>query len=192
VLVTVPVWPAETLEQAGRSSTPGVMAVPRGHGSLGGEPARQLQYVDLATFSVCDPDRRAAAGAVLNPSGSIALLVDRLAGLRRDGDLSGQDAEQSPRPGFAGMRWRDSSGQVWQEIELAALAADGRSRDRRVTALREGGSQGLSGAGRQRTRMGYGTFRQGPGQQWRRDSQVSPFDEMLVAKAITPARTILA
>ena len=32
--------------------------------------------------------------------------------------------EASQRPGFAGMRWLDKAGRPWQEVKLAALAAD--------------------------------------------------------------------
>jgi len=62
----------------------------------------------------------------INPTLGVncAVLVDRLAGLRHQADLS--QAEESPqaRPGFAGTSWRDNAGRPWQEIKLAALAAD--------------------------------------------------------------------
>ncbi len=52
-----------------------------------------------------------------------AVLVDRLAGLRSAEQLSAEPAaDDQPRPAFAGARWRDSDGRVWQEIDLAALA----------------------------------------------------------------------
>ena len=53
-----------------------------------------------------------------------AVLVDRLAGLRSAEQLSAEpdDEEAGPRPPFAGSRWRDADGRVWQEIDLAALA----------------------------------------------------------------------
>lgn len=54
---------------------------------------------------------------------SCAVLVDRLAGLRSAEQLSPEPAsDDAPRPLFAGPRWRDAHGQVWQEIDLAALA----------------------------------------------------------------------
>jgi twitching motility protein PilI len=63
----------------------------------------------------------------LNPSLGVncALLVDRLAGLRNADQLSAEPAESDSdeaRPGFAGARWRDAEGRVWQEIDLSALA----------------------------------------------------------------------
>jgi len=63
----------------------------------------------------------------LNPSLGVncALLVDKLAGLRNADQLSNEPADAAgpaERPAFAGARWRDADGRVWQEIELAALA----------------------------------------------------------------------
>ena len=63
----------------------------------------------------------------LNPSLGVncALLVDRLAGLRNADQLSAEPADApaaAERPAFAGARWRDADGRVWQEIELSALA----------------------------------------------------------------------
>lgn len=53
-----------------------------------------------------------------------ALLIDRLEGLRHAADLEAEaaGADEPPRPAFAGPRWRDAAGRVWQEIDLAALA----------------------------------------------------------------------
>jgi len=54
-----------------------------------------------------------------------ALLVDRLAGLRSEQQLSAQtDAVSGPRPPFVGARYQDESGRTWQELNLAALASD--------------------------------------------------------------------
>lgn len=60
----------------------------------------------------------------LNPAsgGHCALLVDRLAGLRNPGQLTRLPDPPGPRPSFAGARYRDTQGQEWQEIDLAALA----------------------------------------------------------------------
>jgi twitching motility protein PilI len=49
-------------------------------------------------------------------------LVDRLAGLRNAGQLTRLPDPPGPRPGFAGGVYRDTQGQAWQEIDLAALA----------------------------------------------------------------------
>lgn len=57
-----------------------------------------------------------------------ALLVDRLAGLRSSeqlrAEVDGHD-DHTPRPAFAGARWRDADGRDWQVLDLAALARDG-------------------------------------------------------------------
>ncbi len=52
------------------------------------------------------------------------LLVDRLTGLRSEGDMTpaGDDADE--RPGFAGARYRDAAARTWQELRLAELARD--------------------------------------------------------------------
>jgi len=88
--------------------------------------------VDLAVFlglrarAVHEHGAEAARLVALNPSLGVnsALLVDRLAGLRHQNDLTGQAEEAAPRPGFAGASWRDNAGRAWQEIKLTALAAD--------------------------------------------------------------------
>jgi twitching motility protein PilI len=91
--------------------------------------------VDLAQFlglkpvsAVTDGTREGARLVTLNPTLGVncALLVDRLAGLRSAEHLSAEPEESSvppQRPAFAGARWRDADGRVWQEIELSALAA---------------------------------------------------------------------
>jgi twitching motility protein PilI len=89
--------------------------------------------VDMAVFlglrdrSTREHGAEGARLVAMNPSLGVncALLVDRLAGLRHENDLSSQ-AEAGPavRPGFAGTSWRDNAGRTWQEIKLAALAAD--------------------------------------------------------------------
>ena len=89
--------------------------------------------VDLAAFlglrarGAAESPREGARLVALNPSLGVncALLVDRLSGLRHDADLKADQAVGSTRPGFAGTNWRDASGRGWQEIRLAALAADG-------------------------------------------------------------------
>lgn len=87
--------------------------------------------VDLAAFL----GLRAAAGAeglreqarlvAFNPAleTNCALLVDRLAGLRSAEQLRAEP-DTAPRPAFAGPRLVDAAGRSWQELQLAALAAD--------------------------------------------------------------------
>lgn len=88
--------------------------------------------VDLAAFlglrapvAAGEPLRDQTRVLALNPAlGShCALLVDRLAGLRNEGQLTALTSPDGPLPPFAGQLWRDASGRVWQEIDLAALAA---------------------------------------------------------------------
>jgi twitching motility protein PilI len=92
--------------------------------------------VDLALFlglrrgtapRAGDSARDASRLLALNPSLGVncALLVDRLAGLRNADQLTAEPAEaraSADRPAFAGARWRDADGRVWQEIDLSALA----------------------------------------------------------------------
>lgn len=52
------------------------------------------------------------------------LMVDRLAGLRGEEQLTREADDGQPRPTFAGARYRDAAGRVWQELSLAALAGD--------------------------------------------------------------------
>jgi twitching motility protein PilI len=52
------------------------------------------------------------------------LLVDKLAGLRSEEQLSRDPDDASPRPAFVGARYRDVAGKAWQELNLAALAGD--------------------------------------------------------------------
>lgn len=86
--------------------------------------------VDFAAFLGLRPGgvREGAHLVALNANLGLncALLVDRLAGLRQRDELQPLDgADTTPRPAFAGARWRDAAGAAWQEIELAALAAHG-------------------------------------------------------------------
>ena len=51
-----------------------------------------------------------------------ALLVDRLAGLRSEEQLTAvDDASAAGAPPFVGERLRDDDGRVWQEIALDEL-----------------------------------------------------------------------
>lgn len=54
-----------------------------------------------------------------------AMLVDRLEGLRHAVDLQREPDDGGARPAFAGSRWKDATGRVWQEIALAELASNG-------------------------------------------------------------------
>lgn len=87
--------------------------------------------VDLAAFlglraahPLAEPLRDQARVLALNPTlGShCALLVDRLAGLRSEAQLSPAPESAQARPSFAGACWQDEAGRPWQEIDLAALA----------------------------------------------------------------------
>ena len=87
--------------------------------------------VDLAAFLGLRPTPRSQEGVhdaarllALNPGlgGQCALLVERLAGLRNADMLTAQADDNATRPAFAGPRWRDADGRLWQEIDLAALS----------------------------------------------------------------------
>lgn len=89
--------------------------------------------IDLAGFlglrptmsapeSVRDRARLVALNSLLGSHS--ALLVEKLAGLRNAEQLTAEPAEPGPRPAFAGGRWRDADGRLWQEIDLTALAQD--------------------------------------------------------------------
>jgi twitching motility protein PilI len=89
--------------------------------------------VDLASFvglrasPPADAAAREAARLLaLNPAlGALcALRVDRLAGLRNAEQLQAEPTPTGPRPSFARGCWRDGQGRVWQEIDVAALAAN--------------------------------------------------------------------
>ena len=125
------------LEQAGEIFNAGrIMAVPHTRPWFAG--VANLRgglhgVIDLAVFlglrarSTTDHGVEGARLVALNPSLGVncALLVDRLAGLRHENDLSDKaDEAGAQRPAFAGASWRDSAGRNWQEIRLAALAAD--------------------------------------------------------------------
>lgn len=85
--------------------------------------------VDLALFLGLRRSARSGDGArllALNPALGVncALLVDGLSGLRNADQLSveSSDDDSAARPVFAGERWRDGQGRVWQEILLSSLA----------------------------------------------------------------------
>jgi twitching motility protein PilI len=68
-----------------------------------------------------DGVRWVAFAAALDING--ALQVDKLAGLRGAERMAALPAAAGA-PAFAGPRWRDDRGRVWQELRLAALARD--------------------------------------------------------------------
>lgn len=88
--------------------------------------------VDLAGFLGVKPDAAPAAPSQGRFVGfnrdldlNCVLLVDRLAGLRSEEQLTAEPEDPgSPRPSFVGARYRDASGRAWQELNLAALAGD--------------------------------------------------------------------
>src|SRR5262245_41366899 len=120
------------LEQAGEIFNAGrIMAVPHTRPWFSG--VANLRgglhgVVDLAVFlglrahGTHEPGAEGARLVAINPALGVncALLVDRLAGLRHEIDLTSR-AEEGPaaRPGFAGASWRDGAGRPWQEINLA-------------------------------------------------------------------------
>lgn len=86
--------------------------------------------VDLAGFlgvKGAEPLREQSRLVAFNAALDLncALLVDRLSGLRSEQQLTPQaEPAGGPRPGFVGARYKDESGRVWQELNLAALASD--------------------------------------------------------------------
>ena len=85
--------------------------------------------VDLASFlgvKAHEPSRDQARLVGFNQAFDLncVLLVDRLAGLRSEEELTRDEEDAGARPGFAGARYRDASARLWQELNLAELAAD--------------------------------------------------------------------
>jgi twitching motility protein PilI len=80
--------------------------------------------VAVAAEAGRDPARLVGFNTALDLN--CVLLVDRLAGLRSAEQLTREatDAAAPATPAFAGARLRDAAGRVWQELDLAALAAD--------------------------------------------------------------------
>lgn len=84
--------------------------------------------VDLAAFLGINPSesgREQSRLVTFNTTLEIncALLVDRLCGLRGEGQLTEMtDFETVSKPLFAGLRYRDESGSLWQELSLSTLA----------------------------------------------------------------------
>jgi twitching motility protein PilI len=89
--------------------------------------------VDLAAFlglaaRGAESARDASRLVALNPAlGAMAALrVERLMGLRRVDEMNQDVLPDGSRPAFAKGRWRDAAGRLWEEIDLAALAANER------------------------------------------------------------------
>jgi twitching motility protein PilI len=110
-----------------------IVAVPHAHAwFLGVANLRGHLHgvVDLAGFlgiKGTEPLREQSRLVALNAELDIncALLVDRLAGLRSEQQLSPHaGVADGPRPAFVGARYTDDAGRSWQEIDLGALAAD--------------------------------------------------------------------
>jgi twitching motility protein PilI len=85
--------------------------------------------VDLAGFlgvKTVEAGRDQARLVGFNQSFEIncVLLVDRLSGLRGEDELTRDAEDGESRPAFAGARYRDAAARVWQELNLAELAAD--------------------------------------------------------------------
>jgi twitching motility protein PilI len=92
--------------------------------------------VDLARFlglpdaSPTDAGREQARLVTLGSSLelNVALLIDRLAGLRTIDQLHRYvdtgDGSDAVRPSFAPSRWRDNDGRSWHALDLDALAHD--------------------------------------------------------------------
>jgi twitching motility protein PilI len=122
------------LKEAGEIFSPApVVPVPHSHGwFLGVANLRGHLHgvVDLSSFlgvKTGEPLRDQSRFVVFNALLELncALVVDRLAGLRSEPQLT-VDAEDAggPRPAFVGQRFKDDSGRPWQELSLAGLAND--------------------------------------------------------------------
>jgi twitching motility protein PilI len=57
---------------------------------------------------------------------NVALLVDRLAGLRHPEQMQAVASADATAPAFAGGCWRDGAGRLWQEIRLSMLPREER------------------------------------------------------------------
>jgi twitching motility protein PilI len=82
------------------------------------------QFLGLRKTGAEGPSREQARLVAFNPAlrTLCALRVDHMAGLRHAEDLVAEPVNEA-RPPFAPRQWRDSGGRLWQEIDLAELAA---------------------------------------------------------------------
>lgn len=53
-----------------------------------------------------------------------AVLVDQLAGLRSEEQLTAEPEDGQARPAFVGTPYRDANKRLWRELNLGALASD--------------------------------------------------------------------
>jgi twitching motility protein PilI len=53
-----------------------------------------------------------------------ALLVDRLLGIRKPDELQLANSSDASRPHFVVHEWKDASGHIWYELNLAAMVTD--------------------------------------------------------------------
>jgi len=85
--------------------------------------------VDLAGFlgvKTAEVSREQSSLVVFNASLDLncALMVDKLAGLRSEHQLTAVADENAERPRFVGTRFQDEGGRVWRELNLGELAND--------------------------------------------------------------------
>lgn len=85
--------------------------------------------VDLAGFlgvksSEAGRDQARLVGFNQTLEINCTLLVDRLSGLRSEDQLIPEPDDAVARPAFVGGRFRDATGRLWQELNLAELAGD--------------------------------------------------------------------
>jgi twitching motility protein PilI len=85
--------------------------------------------VDLAKFlgiEGTEPGREQARLVGFSQQCNIncALLVERLAGLRSEEQLTVEKDDSAARPAFVGARYRDAAGRLWQELNLIELAGN--------------------------------------------------------------------
>lgn len=83
-----------------------------------GLPRRATTTMDFASK---DAGRLVAFNASLQLN--VALLIDRLVGLRRPAELV-EIKPSGPRPHFIGAEFNDTKARPWVELNLAALASD--------------------------------------------------------------------
>jgi twitching motility protein PilI len=85
--------------------------------------------VDLAAFlgvktTEASRDQARLVGFNARFELNCALMVDRLSGLRSEGQLAPEADTPTARPAFVGLCYRDADGRRWQELNLAELASD--------------------------------------------------------------------